>query len=367
MKRLPQKIKSKMSLKNNLSVIIPTINEETSLSALLIALNGQKKVELEIIVADGGSTDKTREIALDHGARFVSSLKGRGRQMNAAAAMVHSDFLLFMHADSLLEGDCFFLANALKEIIAVEKELNHCRVAGHFRLKFKREKEGNDFIYRYMEGKTALNRVNTTNGDQGVLLRREFFHELGGFDQSSHFLEDQKLAESIRSKGKWITLPGGLITSARRFEKEGVWRRYMLMAIIMGMYATGSEAFFRRAQGVYRAQGDTETLLLWPFFAAIWKMMRRDLGFVGSLRTWFLVGRYIRENFWQFFYFIDTVLELEKPLFLNGYDRFLARIMPFLIIDIIFAIGAFFWFMVILGPFFFYLDNCSQGAESFRE
>lgn len=275
----------RMSHNSSLSVIIPTLNEECSLPQLLKALNKQEQVQLELIVADGGSTDKTQEIALSHEALWVSTEKGRGMQMNAGAAVASGDFLLFLHADSKLEDNNQFLANALQKIMAVEKNSGHKRVAGHFRLKFKREKKGSEFIFRHMEEKTGLNRTNTTNGDQGFLLRREFFHELRGFDYSMLFLEDQKLAENIRAKGKWVTLPGILVTSARRFELEGVTRRYILMSIIMGLYSTETEAFFKRVQGLYKVQSETEKLLLWPIFVIIWKMMWYDLGFVGSLKV----------------------------------------------------------------------------------
>jgi len=281
--------------------------------------------------------------------------------MNAGAAIAKNEFLLFLHADSELEENDTFLANALQEIVSVEKEVGHYCVAGHFRLHFKRSQKGSEFTFRYMEGKTALNRVNTTNGDQGFLLRQAFFNDLGGFDTSMHFLEDQKLAEAIRIQAIWITVPGILSTSARRFEKEGVQRRYILMSIIMGVYSTETTAFFRRVQGLYRTQEDTEKLLLWPFFVVIWQMMWHDLGFKKSMKTWFFVGRYIRENSWQFFYLLDSILgtinKKKNSFFLRLYDRYLVRLVSFSIVDVCFAVLAFIWFMCILGPLFLILDG----------
>ena len=91
--------------------------------------------------------------------------------------------------------------------------------AGGFRRVFNQFPQGEDF---------------RTNGDQGFLMCRSYFKELGGFNTDLPFLEDQDLAERIRSDGRWVTLPGVLQTSARRFETEGFHRRYILMAIMMG-------------------------------------------------------------------------------------------------------------------------------------
>ena len=96
--------------------------------------------------------------------------------MNAAAILARGEYLLFLHADSRLP-ETGLLADALSELQT--SATAGPRVAGHFRLRFIRSHAGGDLFYRYMEAKTALNRVNTTNGDQGLLLSRAFFAELG--------------------------------------------------------------------------------------------------------------------------------------------------------------------------------------------
>ena len=348
MERTPQQL---------LSIIIPTLNEADNLPALLEDLKRQKGISLEVLVVDGGSSDATRSVAAAFGARLVSAKRGRGVQMNLAAGEATGDFFLFLHADSRIE-DSGLLCNAMRAMQS-EPSLQE-RTAGHFCLRFIRSGKQNAVAYRYAEEKTAFNRVNTTNGDQGLLLTKGFFRHLGGFDGSLPFLEDQRIAEKIRSQGRWITLPGYLKTSARRFETEGFHRRYILMSMMMGLYSIGAESFFVRAPGVYRVQQETGKLLLSPFFGLIWHMMCDEWGFVGSIRIFYLLGRYIRRNSWQMFYFVDIRL---RPIlgaghypFLNLHDRIFAPLTNFKIFNALTGIFCFIWFMGVLAPFFRFLD-----------
>src|SRR5262249_13382024 len=153
-----------------------------------------------------------------------------------------------LHADSQLTAP-----RLLADALAAVREAG-ARAAGHFPLRFSGTSPEHALFYRYIEGKTRLNRPHTINGDQGLLLARRFFDELGGFDEPLPFLEDQPLPARIFERGKWIVLPGELVTSARRFETEGVRERYTLMAIIMGLYASGADAFFPAAPKIYSTE-----------------------------------------------------------------------------------------------------------------
>lgn len=286
------------------SVIIPVLNEAATLSGLLLGLKAQHRIDLELIVCDGGSTDGTPESAAAH-ARVVKTARGRGLQMNAGARLARGDYLLFLHADSGIE-DPELIARALETL----RDKKDRRVAGHFRLRFIRASNHKRLAWRYVEEKTAFNRPFTTNGDQGLLIQKRWFEELGGFDESLPFLEDQRLAEKIRAEGRWITLPGVLATSARRFETEGFSRRYLLMAIVMGLHYAGMDAFFQRAPQVYQAQHETGRLLLTPFFDLI-RQIQRERGMRDRFVSWLQVGRFVRANVWQLFYFLDVLL---RPL-----------------------------------------------------
>jgi len=340
-----------------LSIIIPTLNEAAHLPALLADLQRQQGLTPELIVGDGGSTDATAHLAASFGARFVHSGRGRGRQMNGAARWARGEYLLFLHADSRLE-DPLLLHTALTALQQVAQE--QPRVAGHFRLHFHRSGGENALAYRYIEEKTALNRPNTTNGDQGMLLSRAFFIELGGFDDSLPFLEDQRLAEKIRCQGRWITLPGVLHTSARRFESEGWHRRYLLMGMMMGFYSIGELSFFRRAPAVYRVQEATGRLQLAPIFDLLWSMVRHDWGLAGTLRTFYRLGRYIRQNAWQLFFFLDVWLRPllgpgRSPL-LSLHDRIVAPCINLRVVNGLVGLGCFVWYMSILAPWFSLLE-----------
>ena len=343
-----------------LSVIIPALNEQDCLPDLLADLNSQKEVSLEIIIADGGSTDDTLEQCRRFDPIIVQAPRGRARQLNAGFRKSTGSDLLFLHADSRLK-DSGLLGNALRHWHNVLAKDCQDTIAGHFPLKFMRTNQSNEMSFRFTEGKTHFNRINTTNGDQGFLLRRSFFEDLGGFDESQHFLEDQKMAEKIRTRGTWITLPGLIYTSGRRFEEEGYHRLYILMSMLMALYSTGRMEFFERARAIYASHGETGHLLLKPYFLASIKMFYYDLGLYESIRAWFQIGRYIRQNSWQMFYFFDVLFQTsdktkEYP-FLKFHDRYFQPITDNPVCDTINTLLSFFWFIMVLAPYFMIKDT----------
>lgn len=287
---------------NRLAVIVPVLDEAEALPVLLDALIAQSGLTLEIIVADGGSTDDGPAIATARGARIVRAERGRAAQMNAGAAAASAPWLLFLHADSHPTD-----ARQLGQALAALRATNDDRVAGHFALRFQRHRRGNALLFRYMEAKTATNRADTINGDQGLLISAAWFDALGGFDTGLPFLEDQRLAARIRRSGRWMLLPGPLRTSARRFEAEGARGRYLLMAIIMAMQAIDMREFFRRTPAIYRAQQETGPLLVTPYFRLLRRLMR-ELGPRESLRRWYAVGGYVLGQSWQLFFIADIAL-----------------------------------------------------------
>jgi rSAM/selenodomain-associated transferase 2 len=350
-----------------LSVIIPTLNEQDCLPALLTDLNAQNEVSIEIIIADGGSTDCTLERCRPFDPIIVQAPRGRASQLNAGFRRSTGSDVLFLHADSRIR-DADLLCNALRywhNALAREAQDS---VAGHFPLKFIRTNQSNKMAFRYTEGKTHFNRVNTTNGDQGFLIKRTFFENMGCFDESQHFLEDQKLAEKIRTRGTWITLPGLLYTSGRRFEEAGNHRLYILMSMLMALFNTGRMEFFNRARTIYATHGETGHLLLKPYFLASIKMFVYDLGLYGSIRAWFYIGRYIRQNSWQMFYFFDVLFRTyeknkDYPL-LKFHDTYFQPIIDNPVGDTVNTFLSFFWFIVVLAPYFIIKDSIRPGGSS---
>lgn len=318
-----------------LSVIIPCLNEAAALPALLADLRAQQGVTLQLIVADGGSQDGTVAMAQAAGAQVLHSARGRGVQMNAGARVATAPWLLFLHADTRLEHP-----RQLAESLAALRAEDDPRCAGHWGLRFARTRPGADTLYRYMEGKTRSNRPWTINGDQGLLIARAFFDELGGFDQRLSYFEDQRLAARIFAQGRWCLLPGTLTTSARRFEAEGAAERYTLMALMMALHAGGAEEFFTRAPQLYAAQSDTGALDLRPFLRLIRQIVwqRRWRGAAQLLGR---IGRFVRENAWQLAYRLD----LRRPRgALAFYDRHLARRLDNRLCDALTALLAIGWF-----------------------
>lgn len=310
-----------------LSVIIPTLNESDSIAHILEDLRLQKDVSLEIIVADGGSADDTLQrieaFRASHPCLSITDLTtapGRGHQMNRGADRARGDHLFFLHADCRLSHDDQ-LREALDVLQAVEVETGN-RVAGHFTLEFETTRTDLAELLGYYEKKSGLNREGTFNGDQGLLISRSLFRLLGGFSEALPFMEDQELGERLRTFGSFITLPGKLKTSARRFEKEGSGERIVLNAIIMAMFSLRLMNFFNRAPGVYRHQGNARRLQLLPFFRLATDAIC-DAGVWMAIRRVFAIGRYITLNAWQIALWLEHQYARD---YLTIYDRYIDRL-----------------------------------------
>lgn len=363
-----------MSEALKLSIIIPTLNEAEALPLLLQQLGKQENISLEVIIADGGSIDDTVLIAKQFPGVVTSSDRGRAKQLNAGAQKATHDYLLFLHADSttpdttLLANACRFFQKQEKEKEQEQHQKSPLPLAGHFPLKFSRTRGNNKNAFRFIEEKTASNRPQTINGDQGLLISKDYFFDLGGFNESMPIMEDQKIAKKIVDTGRWIVLPGTLITSGRRFENEGFHRRYILMSLMMGLYWTDTHEFFVRAKKVYPEQFETRKLKLTPFFKAIWLMLFKDLGLRRSIIQWYKVGKYVRENSWQMFFYVDICcrrfLGDGRYPFTTFHDRFVNPVISNFLFNSVITILAFCWYMLILGPIYFLLDLFIKSDQS---
>jgi rSAM/selenodomain-associated transferase 2 len=338
-----------------LSVVIPALNEARALPELLRELAKQEGVELEVIVADGGSTDDTASRAMSAGAHVVAARRGRGAQMNAGAAKARGAHLLFLHADSVLSSPRL-LRDARAALRAAEADdvrdtPRVAQVAGHFPLRFAREREGHGMLFRILEEKTSTNRRYTINGDQGVLISRAYFDDLGGFDEALPFLEDQRLAARIFDGGRWIVLPGHLVTAARRFESQGHHRLLTLMAVIMGMHAARVEPFFARAPKVYAAQGDAAKLDVRPYLRLVRDILI-EAGPAGAARIAFYCGRFVRQQSWQPFFWLDIAarpwLGPGRYPALRFHDAVVHPLTSHVVMDALVGVAVPIWFLLIL-------------------
>ena len=187
-----------------ISVIIPALNEEATLKACLES--AQRLNPLEVIVVDGGSTDRTGEIAQDAGAIVVKSQKGRGIQMNKGASLAKGEILLFLHADtSVPEAGMSFSAESLNGYIG-----------GFFKLKFGDNSISTRLVELFANMRAKI--FSLPYGDQAIFMKRDIFEKIGGFREYP-FLEDIDLAMRLRKYGKLKYIPLEVIASSRRLRK----------------------------------------------------------------------------------------------------------------------------------------------------
>lgn len=321
-----------------LSIIVPVFNEEETLLALFRTLAAQEGVRLELVMSDGGSKDGTVALARRLGdeapfpVTILETQQGRAGQMNTGAAAAHGETLLFLHADS-----GFADHKALRSAIdTLDREIDRSgdeRVAGHFSLRFDRNGAPPSLPYYFYESKARLDRRECSHGDQGIMLRRACFAEAGPFDGTLPMLAETRLATTLRERGKWLLFPAEIITSARRFEKEGLYERQVMNAIIMNFADLGWDAFFRELPTIYPAQDRSGLIPLAGVLREIEKMIAA-LPLRERLSLWYKTGAYVRSHAWQVPFFLDSRRNFrrgippgkgETPL-LAIHDHFLERL-----------------------------------------
>jgi rSAM/selenodomain-associated transferase 2 len=218
-----------------ISIIIPVYNEERALPATLARVLAEQ-AQREIIVADGGSTDATQTIARsDARLRLVTAAKGRASQMNAGARVATGDWLLFLHADTLLP------AGALAAIGALPTETE----AGCFRHCFSGDDWRLRLISRLHNWRFSITRI--IYGDQAMFVRRSLFERLGGFPEVPR-LEDVLFSERLRKLVRPKMLGLAVVTASRKFEQMGVWRSFARVLLILACHRLRlpiPECFFR--------------------------------------------------------------------------------------------------------------------------
>lgn len=331
-----------MSAAGRLSVIVPTLNERDALPALLDDLLQQQDVDFECLVVDGGSADGTPALARERGVTVVETTRGRGHQLNAGARAASGEWLLFLHADTRL-GSPRLLHEALATLRR-ETADDGAPVAGHFALRFARTRPGHDRLFAFLEAKTASNRPYSINGDQGLMIHRRHFDALGGYDETLPIFEDQRIAARIFDCGRWVLLPGVLVTSARRFEVEGHRERYTLMAMMMGLHSAGAYEFFREAPQIYAAQHEARRLQLTPFRRLVLRLLRQRGWREASTIVW-LCGRLARENAWQLALLHDLRRGHDDRRSLRRFDRNVAPLLDNAAADGIAALLVAAWFL----------------------
>ncbi|MGO4885798.1 MAG: TIGR04283 family arsenosugar biosynthesis glycosyltransferase [Bryobacteraceae bacterium] len=207
-----------------ISIVIPAYNEESVIGGLLESLKNSGADEL--LVADGGSVDRTVEIASPH-ARIVHAETGRAIQMNTAAQCATGDVLLFLHADARLDRSAM---SGVRTAMA-----DPTIVGGNFDIRY----EGNGWTA------AAFTRINRWRrrcgvfyGDSGIFCRRSVFQSLGGFVHWP-ILEDYEFARRLRRAGRLAYLNEPIWVSDRRWRNAGLFPTMASWFFIQSLYYTG--------------------------------------------------------------------------------------------------------------------------------
>jgi rSAM/selenodomain-associated transferase 2 len=189
-----------------ISTIIPTLNEERSLPSLLDTLQRETS-DHEVIVVDGGSEDRTVEIARAAAVRVVLATPGRGNQLCAGAGVSRGGVLFFLHADSVLPAGAL---TAIEEALASKPRV----VGGNFRVLF----DGDTGFSRWLTRVYARVRLfGLYYGDSGIFVRRHAYDALGGF-RPIPVMEDLDFVRRLERFGETCRIEDPpLVTSSRRF------------------------------------------------------------------------------------------------------------------------------------------------------
>ena len=214
----------------SLSIIIPALDEAEHIVATLDSLQPLRRRGVEIIVADGGSSDNTANLARERADQVLTVPAGRARQMNAGAAAALGEILCFVHADSRMpEGADGLIVDGLSR---------SRRSWGRFDVSIAGTHPMLRVIAQLMNWRSRLTGIAT--GDQGLFLTRSLFEAAGRFPEIA-LMEDIALTRQLKRYSPPLCIAHRLMTSGRRWEKHGVWRTMLLMWRLRLAYFFGAD------------------------------------------------------------------------------------------------------------------------------
>jgi len=207
---------------NKISIIIPVFNEVNSINKLLLDLENKifQKEAIEIIVVDGGSTDGSQnKIRANYDVKLIETAKGRATQMNTGANAASGNILYFLHCDSFppYNFDRSITTNVAKG-----------NLAGCFRLQFDYKHP----VLMISQWFTRFNHISCRGGDQSLFITKNLFQAINGFDEKFIIYEDNEIISRLYAKKQFTVIPDYIITSARRYRENGVWRLQFHFGII---------------------------------------------------------------------------------------------------------------------------------------
>lgn len=212
-----------------ISIIIPTYNEEAHLKKTVEYLRKHDTGGYisEIIITDGGSTDDTLLVGnIAPVITTISKQKGRAAQINHGASLATSEIVYFLHADSIPPKDF---------VSQVVKAYHNGAVSGCFRLVF-------DYDHWFLKANAWFTRFNINAvrfGDQSLFVTKTVFKLAGGFKESLLMMEDQEIIHRLKKHGKFVVMNGVIVTSARKYLDNGIFRMQFIFFKIWSCYYLG--------------------------------------------------------------------------------------------------------------------------------
>ncbi len=200
-----------------ITIVVPILNEKEAIASCLESLKPFETMGHEILFVDGGSRDGTLEILKKNNANVLASPPGRARQMNAGGRAARENALLFLHVDVRISPDVFLSMERLLE--------------GKDWGWFSARLEGAQGLLRLVEWLMTLRSRLTgiATGDQGIFVRKPVFEAVGGFPDIP-LMEDIRLCRTLKKySSSYGCLPGRVLISSRRWEKNGIVRTIVLM------------------------------------------------------------------------------------------------------------------------------------------
>ena len=210
------------------SIIIPTYNEADQIAETIRnTYSANVQHPIEIIIADGGSTDATLKIAANCNAiTILNEKKGRAAQMNKGASIAKGDILYFLHADSIPPKN---FTTYIKDV--VDKGFS----SGCFRLCF-------DYSHWFLKANSWFTKfdVNAVRfGDQSLFVTKDVFKKCGGYKEELLIMEDQEIIHRIKKYGKFKVMNAVIKTSARKYVDNGIYRMQAIFFRIWFLYHMG--------------------------------------------------------------------------------------------------------------------------------
>jgi len=215
---------------SRLSIIVPTLDEAPGIAACLGRLEPLRGRGVEVVVADGGSSDATAALAAPLADRVIAAPRGRASQMNAGAAASRGDTLLFLHADTRLPDGADRLV--LEGLAASGRQWGRFDVAIEGRPAMLR------VVAACMNARSRLTGIAT--GDQAIFVRRAAFDSAGGFPAIA-LMEDIALSKALKRVGPPLCLRSRALTSGRRWERHGTLATILLMWRLRLAYFLGAD------------------------------------------------------------------------------------------------------------------------------